>query len=162
MWELDHKEGWVLKDWCFQTVVWEKTLESPLDRKEIKPFMNPEYSLEGLMLNLRVQYLVTWGKKPTHWKRPWCWERLMAGREGDVREWDGWMASLILMSLSKLRKIVKNREAWHAAVHGVTKSWIWLSDWTTTMLIFEIMKKIYLHFRNFEYWQRCKEMKDLA
>ena len=60
MWELDHKEGWVLKNWCFQTVVLEKTLESPLDCKEIKPSIrkeiSPEYSLEGLMLKLKFQY----------------------------------------------------------------------------------------------------------
>ena len=60
-WELDHKEGWVLKSWCFQTVVLEKTLENPLDSKDIKPVHpkgnNPEYSLEGLMLKLKLQYL---------------------------------------------------------------------------------------------------------
>ena len=60
MWELDHEEGWTLKNWCFWTVVLEKTLESPLDRKEIKPVnpkeINPEYSLEGLMLKLKLQY----------------------------------------------------------------------------------------------------------
>ena len=61
MWKLDHKEGWVLKNWCFRTVVLEKTLESPLDCKEIKPVnlkgINPEYSLEGLMLKLKLLYL---------------------------------------------------------------------------------------------------------
>ena len=58
MWELDHKEGWALKNWCFQTVVLEKTLESPLDSKEIQP-VNPkgnQYSLEGLILKLKLQY----------------------------------------------------------------------------------------------------------
>ena len=55
MWELDHKEGWAPKNWCFWTVVLEKTLESPLDFKEIK-LVNPEYSLEGLMLKLKLQY----------------------------------------------------------------------------------------------------------
>ena len=60
MWELDHKEGWAPKNWCFWTVVLEKTLESPLDCKEIQPVnpkeINPEYSLEGLMLKLKLQY----------------------------------------------------------------------------------------------------------
>ena len=97
MWELDHKEGWALKNWCFWTVVLDKTLDSPLDCKEIQPvnlkysLNNPEYSLEGLMLKL--QYLATWWEELTLWKRPWCWERLRAGGEGDDRGWDGWMAS---------------------------------------------------------------------
>ena len=60
MWKLDHKEGWVPKNWWFQTVVLEKVLESPLDSKEVKPVnpkgINPEYSLEGLMLKLKLQY----------------------------------------------------------------------------------------------------------
>ena len=60
MWQLDHKEGWELKNWCFSIVVLEKTLESPLDCKEIQPVnpkgINPEYLLEGLMLNLKLQY----------------------------------------------------------------------------------------------------------
>ena len=60
-------------------------------------------------------------------RRPWCWERLMAGGEGDDKR----MRWLDDMSLSKHWEIVKDREAWHAAVHGVTKSWTWLSDWTT-------------------------------
>ena len=90
-WELDHKEGWVPRIWCFQTVV-KKTLESPLDFEENKPVIlkeiNPEYSLEGLMLKLKFQYFghpIFW---PTHWKRFWCWERLRAGGEGGNRGWD--------------------------------------------------------------------------
>ena len=101
MWELDYKESWALKVWCFWTVVLEKTLESPLDSKEIQPVIlkeiSPEYSLEGLMLKLKLQYsntLVTWCEELTHWKRPWCWERLKMGGEGNDRRWDGWMASL--------------------------------------------------------------------
>ena len=92
MWELDYKES------CFWTVVLEKTLENPLDCKEsnqsILKEISPEYSLEGLMLKLNSNILATWGKELTHWKRPWCWERLKAGEEGADREWDGWMASL--------------------------------------------------------------------
>ena len=96
MWELDHKESWVLKNWCFWTVVLEKTLESPLDSKEIKPDNpkgNPEYSLEGLMLKLKFQYFGHLMWRTDSWKKPWCWKRLKAGDEGDDRGWDGWMAS---------------------------------------------------------------------
>ena len=78
--------------------------------------------------------LATWCKEPTHLKRPRCWERLKVGGEGDDRGWDGWMASLtdVDMCLSKLRELVMDREAWRAAVHGVTKTQTRLSDWTET------------------------------
>ena len=89
MWELDYKESLALKNWCFWTVVLDKTLESPLDCKEIQLVhpkgISPEYSLEGLMLKLKLQYFVTWCEELTYLKRPWCWERLKAGGEGDNR-----------------------------------------------------------------------------
>ena len=73
----------------------------------------------------------TWCEGLTHLKRPWCWERLRAGGEGDNRGWDGWMASPTLdMGLGGPQELVMDREAWHAAVHGVAKSWTRLSDWT--------------------------------
>ena len=94
MWEFDYKESWVLKNWRFWTVVLEKTLESPLNCKEIQPVHpkgnHPEYSLEGLM---KLQCFPTWWEELTHWKRPWYRERLKAGGGGSDREWDGWMAS---------------------------------------------------------------------
>ena len=97
MWELDHKESWVLKNWCFRTVVLEKTLESPLDCKEIQPVIlkeiSPRYSLEGLMLKLKLQYFSHLMWRADSFERPWCWERLGVGGEGDDRGWDGWMAS---------------------------------------------------------------------
>ena len=96
MWELDHKEGWVLKNWIFQTVVLEKTLESPLDSKQITP-VNPKGNQHWILIGLtdaEAPTLATWCKEPTHWKRFWCWARLKAGREGDDGGWDGWMASL--------------------------------------------------------------------
>ena len=74
--------------------------------------------------------LATWCEELTHWKRPWCWERLKAGGERDDRGWDGWMPSPMDMSLSKLQELVMDRESWHAAVHGVAKSRTRLSDWT--------------------------------
>ena len=94
MWELDYKESWLLKNWCFWTMVLEKTLESPLSARRsnqsILKEISPEYSLEGLLLKLKLQYF----GYLTHWRRPWCWERLKEGGEGDNRRWDGWMASL--------------------------------------------------------------------
>ena len=78
-------------------MVLEKTLESPLDCKEIQsPVLkeiSPECSLEGRCWSWNANTLATWCKELTHWKRPWCWERLKAGGKGDNRGWDGWMAS---------------------------------------------------------------------
>ena len=98
MWELDSKESWALKNWCFWTVVLEKTLESPLDCREIQP-VNPKGNQSGIFIgrtDAEAETLILWPpdvKKLTHLKRPWCWERLVGG-EGDDRGWDGWMASL--------------------------------------------------------------------
>ena len=94
MWELDHKESWVLKNWCFWTVVLEKTLESPLDCREIKP-VNPKGNIhwKDWCWSWSSSTLATWCEELTHWKRPWCWEGLGAGGEGDNRGQDGWMTS---------------------------------------------------------------------
>ena len=99
MWELDYKESWAPKNWCFWTVVLEKTLESALDCKEIQsvhPKRNQSWIfLEGLMLKPKLQYFGQCQRyeELAHLKRPWCWERLRAEGEGDDRGWDGWMAS---------------------------------------------------------------------
>ena len=97
MWELDCEESWELKNWCFWTVVLEKTLESPLDCKEIQPVHSKGdqfWVFVGRCWNWTSSTLATSCKDLTHWKRPWCWEGLGAGGEGDDRGWDGWMASL--------------------------------------------------------------------
>ena len=88
----------MLKNWCFWTVVLEKTLESPLDCKRFNQSIlkiSSGCSLEGLMLKLKLQYFGhLMGRADSFiWKRPWCWERLRVGGEGDDRGWDGWMAS---------------------------------------------------------------------
>ena len=98
MWELDCEEDWVLKNWCFWTVVLEKTLESPLDRKAMQPVSptgnQSEYALERLCWSWNPNTLATWLEELTHLKRPWCLERLRAGGEQNDRGWDSWMASL--------------------------------------------------------------------
>ena len=99
MWELDCKECWVPNNSCFWIVGLEKTLDSPLDCKEIKP-VNPKGNQPWTFIGLTDAEV----EAPTLWpsdvktqiigKRPWCWERLMARGEGGNRGWDGWMASL--------------------------------------------------------------------
>ena len=98
MWELDHKESWAPKNWCFRTVVLEKTLENPLDSKEIKPVYakgNQSWIFFGRTdAEAETPILSPPDAKNWLWKRPWCWERLKAGGEGDDRGWDDWMTSL--------------------------------------------------------------------
>ena len=97
MWELDYKESWA-QNWCFWTVVLEKTLESPLDCKEIQ-LVHPKGDQSWIFIrrtDAEADTPILWlPDELTHLKRPWCWERLKAGREGDDRGWDGWMASPI-------------------------------------------------------------------
>ena len=98
MWELDYKESWVPKNWCFWTVVLEKTLESPLDCKEIQ-LVHPKGGQSWVFIgrtDVEVETpstLATSCEGLTHWKILWRWEGLGTGGEGDDRGWDGWMAS---------------------------------------------------------------------
>ena len=87
LWELDNTKGWALKNWCLSIVVLEKTLESPLDSKEIKP-VNPKGNQPWIFIGrTETEAPIFWPSdvKSNHWKKPWCWERLKAGREGDDR-----------------------------------------------------------------------------
>ena len=99
MWDWGHKEGWAPKNWCLQIVVLEKTLESPSDCKEINSvdlkWNQPWIFIRRTDAKAKLQYFGhLMQKERIHLKRPWCWERLKAGGEGDDRGWDGWMASL--------------------------------------------------------------------
>ena len=98
MWELDCKESWVLKNWCFWTVVLEKTLENPLDYKEIQPVHSEgdqSWDFFG-RTDAKAETPVLWIPHAKSWLigKDWCWEGLGAGGEGDDQGWDGWMASL--------------------------------------------------------------------
>ena len=99
MWDLDYKESWVPKDWCFWTVVLEKTLENPLDCKEVQSVhpkeIIPEYLLEGLMLNLKLQYFGHLMQITDSLEKTLMLWKIEGGRWRDNRGWDGWMSSPI-------------------------------------------------------------------
>ena len=94
MWELDCEESWTPKNWCFWSVVLEKTFESPLDCKEIQSVHSKGDQSLVFFESWNSNTLATSCEELTHWKRLWCWEGLGEGGEGDDRGWDGWMASL--------------------------------------------------------------------
>ena len=144
MWELDHKEGWVLKNWCFWIVVLKKFLESPLDSKisnqSILKEINPQYSLERLMLKQKLQYFgcLMWGADSL--EKTVMLGKIESRRRGQQKM--GWLDDItnsMDMSLRRLQEIVKDREAWRAVVHEVGKRQTWLSDWTTTTTVFSVL-----------------------
>ena len=125
MWELEHKEGWALKNWCFWIIMLEKTLEGPLDCKEIKS-VNPKGNQSWIFIgktDTEAVALILWppDSKRTHWKRPWCWERLREGREGDNIKWHGWMAS----SAQGTGAWANSWRQWRTGNPGVPQSMRW-------------------------------------
>ena len=170
-WELDHKKGWVLKNWCIQTVVLEKTLRSPLDCKRpnqsILKEINPQYSLKGLVLKLKLQYL-----GHLMWRADSLEKTLMLGktehRRIRARQRMRWLDGVIDsmgMSLSKIQEMMKDREVWYATVYGVAKNWTWLGNWTktTTQSIFSDHSIMKLKINNKKNWKIHKfvEIKQL-
>ena len=125
--------------WCWRgllRVPWIARRSNQSILKEI----SPEYSFEGLMLKLKLQYCTTWCEELTHWKRPWFWGRLKAGGEGDDRGWDGWMASPSDERESEQAPgIGDGQGGLVCCVPWVAKSRTWPSDWTD-WLSSEILK----------------------
>ena len=131
----EHQKIDAFELWCWRRLLrvpWTARRSNQSTLKEI----SPRYSLERLMLKLKLQYFGHLMRRVDSLKRLWCWEGLGAGGEGDNRgwwqrmRWLGVISDLMDVSLSELRELVMDREAWRAAIHAVAKSRTQLSDWT--------------------------------
>ena len=140
--ELDCEESWALKNWCFSTVVLEKTLESPLDCREVQsvhPKGDPSWVFIG-RTDAKAETPILWPLHAKSWligKDPDAGRDWGQEKKGQQRmRWLNGITDSMDMNLSKFWEMVKDRDAWHAAVNGFTKSPIWLNDWTTKYLGF--------------------------
>ena len=140
MWELDHQESWMPKNWCFWTVVGRRLLKVPWttrrSNQSILKEISPEYSLEGLMLKLKLWYSGHLMQRTDSSEMSWCWI-LKAGVEVDDGGWDGWMVSLTQWAWvwANSGRQWRDRGAWCATVHGVAKSQTQLRNWTSTTVV---------------------------
>ena len=148
MWELDYKESWAPKNWCFWTVVLEKTLEGPLDCKEIKP-VNSKGTQPWIFIGRTDVKAETPILRPPDaknsliWKDPDAGEDWGQGEKGTTEDtMVGWHHQLNGREFERLWELVMYREAWHAAVHGITKNRTQLSDWTELNWVFKSVKII--------------------